>query len=83
MLNLRAGVVMQKIEAQAVLLDTDAGIYFSLNHSGVAMLEALLTGLDEQQTCARISALYEITLERVQEDLRHLLAALRERQLIS
>ena len=75
-LTLRQGVVMQRLGAEAILLDTHSAAYFELNATGVVLLERLLAG-DSLQSAARVlSTQFEVDAPAAERDGLRLLAAL-------
>ena len=83
MLRLRAGVVLQRLGAEAVLLDTAQGSYFELNPSGVVVLEHLLTGGSLGSAAAELSERYEIDALTAERDSAELLSALNRSGLLA
>jgi len=83
MLQLRQGVLMQKLEQQAVLLDTHSARYFELNQTAVDLVTALQAGEPEDALISRLAAHYQVAPDRLRADLASLLAALREQALLA
>lgn len=83
MLRLRPGVVLQRLGAEAVLLDTAQGSYFELNPSGVVVLEHLLAGGSPGSAASELSERYEIDAQTAERDSMALLSALNRSGLLA
>lgn len=75
-LKLRQGVVMQRLGAEAILLDTQSAAYFELNATGVVLLERLLAGDSLQAAARALSAQFEVEASTAERDGLRLLSAL-------
>lgn len=83
-MNIRFGanVRMQRVGDEAVLLDTDRGLYYSLNETAVLLLESLLSGSDQAMAIDCIVERFDITADEAAADLARLLDALHAQGLI-
>lgn len=82
-LRLRPGVVLQRLGAEAVLLDTAQGSYFELNPSGVVVLEHLLAGGNAGSAASELVERYEVDVQTAERDSVELLAALNRSGLLA
>jgi predicted deacylase len=82
-ITLRDGVVMQRLAAEAVLLDVQAGCYFELNASGVVVLEQLLAGATLASAACELCARFEVDQASAERDSVQLLASLKQAGLIA
>jgi hypothetical protein len=82
-LRLRHGVVLQRLGAEAVLLDTAQGSYFELNPSGVVVLEHLLAGGSAGSAASELVERYEVDVQTAERDSVELLAALNRSGLLA
>lgn len=76
-LKLREGVVMQRLAAEAVLLDVRAGCYFELNSSGVVVVEHLLAGGSLASAAVELSERFEVDAATAERDSLQLLTDLK------
>jgi hypothetical protein len=81
-LSLRDGVVMQRLAAEAVLLDVQAGCYFELNSSAVVVLEHLLGGGTVASAALELSARFDVDSGTAERDSLQLLTDLHRAGLI-
>lgn len=82
MLTLPDTVVLNRVDDEAMVLDTKSGRYYGLNEVATQMLEGLLAGRSQADVVAGIAARYEADAARIATDLDRLLADLRERGLV-
>jgi hypothetical protein len=80
---LRAGVLLQKLGQDLVLMDVQSGHYFELNATGAAMLELMLAGADQTHVISAISARFDAPESRIGEDLAALQSQLQAQKLIA
>lgn len=80
--RLRSGVVMQRLAAEAVLLDTTQASYFELNPTGVVVLEHLLGGGSTASATHEVCQQYEIDPASATRDIVQLLGELTRSGLI-
>jgi hypothetical protein len=74
----RPGVICQRLEEGAVLLDSSAEVYYGLNAVGVRIWELLAPPYQTlEELCATLGAEYpEVSLETLRTDVLELLAEL-------
>jgi hypothetical protein len=75
-------VVHCELAGEAVLLDTQAGLYFGLDEIGTTIWSMVSSGRTEAEICDCIAAEYEVGRARLESDVRRLLADLSKRRLI-
>ncbi len=73
---------MTKLDDEAVLLDLESGAYFGLNHVGLAILEALNEGLDQDAAITRLAQDFDVPPDILERDVGALISELSERKLI-
>jgi len=66
----------------AILLDTNAGILFSLNHVGGLIWERLRAGKSENEIARMLAERFQISLDQALKDIRSFSAELRNKQLL-
>lgn len=67
----------------AVLMDTNSGLMFSVNHVGGFIWEQLGTGAGHQQIVELIAQQYDITSAEAQRDVNEFIAELERRHLLT
>lgn len=77
------GVVRRAFGEDKVLLNLATGHYHGLNPTGGYMVALLDETGDAEETARRTARELDTPIERVREDLAELIAALRERDLIT
>jgi hypothetical protein len=75
-------VVQCELAGEAVLLDTKGGLYFGLDEVGTKIWSMATSGVTVADICNRIESEYHVQRERLEADVRRLLAELSERNLI-
>ncbi len=65
----RPGVLCREIDGEAVLLDTEAGIYFGLNEAGTRAWALIGAGARLDAVCDGLHADYDVAEARVWQDL--------------
>ncbi|HYO78103.1 MAG TPA: PqqD family protein [Thermoanaerobaculia bacterium] len=77
-LRVASGVVFNHVGEEIVLLDLNRGVYFGLDPIGARIWQALAEGADEAEIANAVAAEYETDSETALEDVRRLVAELRE-----
>ncbi|HEX8253086.1 MAG TPA: PqqD family protein [Thermoanaerobaculia bacterium] len=77
-LRIASGVVFNQVGEELVLLDLNRGVYFGLDAIGARIWQALAEGVEEGEIANAIAAEYETNSETALEDVRRLIAELRE-----
>lgn len=80
--RVRADLVVERIEEQALVLDMSRNVYFSLNPMAVVMFESLKQGQTFEQVCDAVMAQYDVSQEIVARDLTDFIDALLARELV-
>jgi Coenzyme PQQ synthesis protein D (PqqD) len=80
--RLNSGVLAQTIEQQTVLLDSHGGLYFELNTTGSAMLQALLHSENEHAALEKLTEEFDTDAQTLIHDLQGLVKKLREQNLL-
>jgi hypothetical protein len=76
-------VYVQEIEGECILLDLKSGSYFGLNAVGTRIWTLLAEGKNVGETVAAIEAEFDAPAAMIREDVRGLLAELREKGLLT
>ena len=80
--RVRADLVVERIEDQALVLDMSRNVYFSLKPMAVVMFESLKRGQTFAQVCEDVMAQYDVSPEIVASDLADFVDALMARELV-
>lgn len=75
-------VVQCELAGEAVLLDTQGGLYFGLDEIGTKIWSMASVGRTEAEICDSIEKEYDVQREQLELDVRRLLSELSERRLI-
>ena len=77
------GAISATVEGEAVILDTESGIYYGLNPVGTRVWN-LVQGepLTFEQLCDRVTAEFDVDRDRCEHDLIELLGDLRSNGLV-
>lgn len=67
---------------EAVLLDTQAGLYFGLDPVGARIWSLLAAGHSATEICDRLEADFDVSRERLEADVRRFIADLAAQRLI-
>jgi hypothetical protein len=79
----KSAVFTQLSDGSAVVLDLESKVYFGLNESAMLVWQELAKGsIDEGSLVERVVAAYDVEEERAISDVRNLLLALREAELL-
>jgi hypothetical protein len=79
--QLKADLLVQKVDDEMVLLEPESGDYFTLNPVGADMVELFQQGLDIDLVAEKISDLYKVSATEAKQDFLDLLAQLENEQL--
>jgi len=66
------------LEESAVLLDSEKGLYFSVNETGAAILRGMQAGQTPRQIIAQLMAEFECSEDQAREDTLVFLEELRQ-----
>ena len=77
-----SGVISRDVGDELVLLDVDSGNYFRVNGSGAELWQQLSSGASEGDLIAYLTSEFGIDTELAERDVKVLLAALLERNLV-
>ncbi len=75
-------VVFEVLHDEAVLLNLQTGLYFSLNETGARIWELLVETSDLAQVVKRMSEEFEADCENIDADVRSLVTRLCEARLV-
>ena len=78
----RPGVLCREIDGEAVLLDTEAGIYFGLNETGTRAWALIGGGAPLAAVWAGLLADYDVEEARIWQDLLELVRGLAHHGLV-
>jgi hypothetical protein len=76
-------VVFAELDGEAVLLDTESGIYFGLDPVGTRIWELLASGAGEAQVLATLHQEYEVAPDRLAADVAAFVDSLTAKGLVS
>ena len=76
-------VIVTEMEGEAVLLNLETKLYFSLNATGVAIWNLLKDGLTLGQIGERLFQGYEVTPEKAQQCVLDLVGQLHDEKLVT
>ena len=76
-------VIVTELDGEAVLLNLDTKLYFSLNATGVAIWKLLDEGLTLGQIGERLFQEYDVTPEKAQQCVIDLVDQLNDEKLVS
>jgi hypothetical protein len=76
-------ITAQEVEGELLILDLGSSEYYSLNDVGTAMWALMAEGRTLEEVAAEVCSRYEVADEQVRIDLSSLVAALREKGLIT
>lgn len=86
MLRIRAHLspdaLFQEIAGEAVILDLATSTYFGLDPVGARVWQLLQEQTDLQRVCARLLDEFDVTQERLEEDVLRLLQELKDAGLV-
>jgi hypothetical protein len=69
-------VVTAQVGQEAVLLDSKKGIYYGLNPVAAQIWAGITGGLSDDEIVAKVVAEFDVSEDRVREDLRGLVESL-------
>jgi len=75
-------VVFRELDAEAVLLDLESGVYFGLDAVGTRVWTLLLEHGTPEQVCARMLEEYDVSPEILREDVLRLVGELAGKGLV-
>lgn len=76
-------VIVTELDGEAVLLNLETKLYFSLNATGVAIWKLLAEGLTLGQIGERLFQEYDVTPERAQQCVLDLVGQLNDEKLVT
>jgi hypothetical protein len=76
-------VIVTELDGEAVLLNLETKLYFSLNATGVAIWKLLDEGLTLGQIGERLFQEYDVTPEKAQQSVLDLVGQLNDEKLVS
>jgi len=77
------GIVFAELGDEAVLLNTETGVYFGLDAVGTRIWKLLVEGASEEQIYASLLDDYDVAPDSLREDLAAFMHQLEQRGLIS
>jgi len=77
-LTLSPAVHCADLDDSAVLLDSEKGLYFSVNETGAAIVRGLQAGENPQQIIDRLMAEFECSEDQARQDALAFLQALQQ-----
>jgi hypothetical protein len=81
--TISAQVMARRVADEVVLLDLASGNYFGLDAVGARAWQLLTEGKGPAEACDMLLAEYEVTRERLEDDIARLLAELRQAGLLA
>lgn len=72
-LVLRPSIIREEVNGEVVLLDMESDQFASLNKTGAACLDLLLTSETLDAAATELSQRFEVDVEQALTDLRHIL----------
>lgn len=81
-IQIASTALMQKVSGEMVILDTQNGQYYTLNHVAADMLELMQQGLTTEQTVVEICKQYDVSVNEATEDLYEMIRTLSDKQLV-
>jgi hypothetical protein len=76
-------VVFAELGDEAVLLNTDSGVYFGLDGVGTRIWTLLAEGMSEEQIHAQLLTEYAVDADQLGRDIAHLLRRLQDGGLLT
>ena len=76
-------VAWRKVSGEAVILDVDTAVYYSLNGVGLRMWELLGEGRGSDEAAGVLAAEFDAAPERIRKDYEDLAKRLRKEGLLS
>jgi hypothetical protein len=76
-------IIVTELDGEAVLLNLETKLYFSLNATGVAIWKLLDEGLTLGQIGERLFQEYDVTPEKAQQSVLDLVGQLNDEKLVS
>jgi hypothetical protein len=80
--SVNASVVFAELEGEAVLLDTETGIYFGLDEVGTRIWQLLSGGAAQQEVVAALHQEYDVAEARLRADVAAFMEALVSKGLV-
>jgi hypothetical protein len=75
-IQLKEGLLIQKVVDEIVLLEPETGDYYTLNEMGALMLEQVQKGLSSTEIANNLSQQFSVQSNEVEQDLLHLMTEL-------
>jgi len=72
----------RRFDSELVVLDLRGGQYFGLNDVAADAFERIAAGRSVRDVVGELLAVYDVTPEKLEEDVAHLVASLLERDLL-
>lgn len=80
--RLNEDISLTEVDNEMVLLNLATGAYYGLNHVGTRFVKALQDGQSVQHSVKQISHHYKLDYQRVDDDIRELVAQLIQQNLL-
>lgn len=77
-IQLKEGLLIQKVVDEVVVLEPISGDYYTLNEVGALMIESMQSGMSVAETTTKICSLFDVSREQVEGDLNFLLKELEQ-----
>jgi len=81
LVELREGVTLERVDDEGIVVDTIKGRYISLNRSALEILDALLGETDLDSVLTRLSEQFDVSREKLADDIEKLKGQLAELEL--
>jgi len=82
MYQIQKGLIIQKIDKETVIFDTEESVLYSLNETAAEIFKMIKKGLKEEEIVERMVKKYEVRKEKVEKDVRELVEELRKRGIV-
>jgi hypothetical protein len=76
-------VVAKVMDGEAIIINLATGVYYSLDHAGVAMWERMEAGWRLDEIAAAIAVRYEVSPEHARRDVQQLAAELLHEDIVA
>ena len=78
----RDSLIVQKLDAEVIILDPESSHYYAINSIGAEMMELLQQGATRDEVIAAISKKYQVALQRVGQGYDTFIEQLKEKNMV-
>jgi len=82
MYQIQKGLIIQKIDKETIIFDTDESVLYTLNETAAEIFKMLKKGLKEKDIIEKMVKKYEVKKERVKKDVKELIEELKKRKIL-